>query len=249
MQLKMLENNLLLLPGLDGTGSLFRPFLSELPPEYPASIVSYPNQEKLSYKQMLPLIRAKLPWDKPVVLIAESFSGPLALEFAVSEREQVSAIVLVNTFVTNPAPSWLRWAEGLLRESLFKRLPSDNVLKKYMLGEDVPEGLLAFFKNVVGGVAPEVMLDRVRQVLAVDARVALQNCRKPLLYLLGDQDKLLGKRGWEVMAAFHPHMTTVLLDGPHLLLQRKPKECWAAIEMFLKGLQGEEKLARVGQAA
>lgn len=234
MRLKMLETNLLLLPGLDGTGSLFRSFLNQLPPEYPAAVVSYPTHETLSFKQLLPFIRAKLPEGKPVVLIAESFSGPLALEFAAAEREQVRAIVLVNTFVTNPVPLWLKWAEGMLTESLFKHMPSDALLKKYMLGEDAPENLLTMLKDALSGVAPEVLFDRVRQVLAVDARVVLQNCRQPILYLLAEQDTLLGKRGWEVMAAFRPNMTTVALDGPHLLLQRKPKECWAAMEMFLR---------------
>jgi pimeloyl-ACP methyl ester carboxylesterase len=236
MQLKLLEHNLVLLPGLDGTGSLFGPLLSVLPPEYVASVVSYPVDQPLSYKQMFPLIRSKMPWDKPVTLVAESFSGPLAVEFAAAQPESVQAVVLVCTFVVNPVPGWLKWAQSAINGSWLKTEPPESFLRKFLVEPSSPQILVDALKRAIHAVSPEVLLHRFRQILDVDARMALQSCRQPMLYLLAQQDKLLGKRGWETIAAFRPRLTTVVLDGPHLLLQCKPRECFTAMEKFFKGI-------------
>jgi pimeloyl-[acyl-carrier protein] methyl ester esterase len=244
--LKLLEHSLVLLPGLDGTGALFTPFAAILPPEYTAATVSYPNDVPLSYKQLFPLIRAKLPDDKPVTLIAESYSGPLAVEFAATHPESVQSVILVCTFVLNPVPGWLKWAQSALNESLLKTGPPESFLRSFLLEPNSPQMLVDALKRAIGSVTPEVLLHRLRQILDVDARMALKNCRQPMLYLLAQQDKLLGKRGWETIAVFNPRLTTAVLDGPHLLLQCRPRESFAAIEKFLADIAaGHRSLACV----
>ncbi len=44
--------NLVLLPGLDGTGELFRPFIEILPKDINALVISYPGNIKLSYEEL-----------------------------------------------------------------------------------------------------------------------------------------------------------------------------------------------------
>lgn len=234
MRLKLIEQNLVLLPGLDGTGLLFGPFQAVLPPEFSSTIVSYPRDETLTLKQSLSHIGAASPERKPFVLVAESVSGPLALEYAATYPDDVSALVLVSSFVSNPLPSWLKVGGTMLPDFVFKRSPSDDMLRKFFLGEDCSDILLTTLQQAIASVSPKVLARRVRDVFSTDARVALQNCRKPILYLMAGQDKILGKRGWETMIPFRPNITTTVLDGPHLLLQRKPRECFTAIEKFLK---------------
>ena len=45
--------------------------------------------------------------DRPVYVLGESFSGPIAVLIATRLREQVLGIVLAATFVKNPWPQWL----------------------------------------------------------------------------------------------------------------------------------------------
>ena len=73
---------LILLPGLDGTGNLFEPFVAHLPEEFPATIISYPTDQKLNYEQLKNLVIRQLPNDEPFALIAESFSGAIAVLIA-----------------------------------------------------------------------------------------------------------------------------------------------------------------------
>ncbi len=72
-----------LLPGMDGTGLLFTPLLSALPIGVDPIVVSYPADRAASPEELLRIVLAHLPGEGAYVLIAESFSGPLALRAAV----------------------------------------------------------------------------------------------------------------------------------------------------------------------
>ena len=70
MRLKMVQDHLVLLPGLDGTGELFAPFLQSLNNHFTSTVVSYPRDKLLHYQQLLPRIREVIPWGQPFTLVA-----------------------------------------------------------------------------------------------------------------------------------------------------------------------------------
>lgn len=53
--------NLILLPGMDGTGLLFEPLLEALPGWLEPKVIAYPGHEPLGYAELLPLIRRVRP--------------------------------------------------------------------------------------------------------------------------------------------------------------------------------------------
>jgi hypothetical protein len=61
---------LVLLPGMDGTGELFSPFLASLGSDFETLIVRYPTNEVLSLAELTALAQSKLPADKRFVLLA-----------------------------------------------------------------------------------------------------------------------------------------------------------------------------------
>ena len=69
---------IVLLPGLDGTGELFKPFIDSLPPGIEPILVSYPPKEKLGYGELSDYVMSRLPKDEEYLLVGESFSGPIA---------------------------------------------------------------------------------------------------------------------------------------------------------------------------
>jgi pimeloyl-[acyl-carrier protein] methyl ester esterase len=69
----------ILLPGLDGTGRLFDPLLKELPADLRAEVISYPTDAILDYAALEQFVEAALPRRDPFIIVAESFSGPLAI--------------------------------------------------------------------------------------------------------------------------------------------------------------------------
>jgi pimeloyl-ACP methyl ester carboxylesterase len=95
---------LVLLPGMDGTASLFSEFSTALGAEFEVIPVSYPSDVPLGYRELEQVARAALPEDKPFVLLGESFSGPIAIAIAASSPPGLLGLVLCCSFARNPLP-------------------------------------------------------------------------------------------------------------------------------------------------
>ncbi|MBC8327192.1 MAG: alpha/beta hydrolase [Planctomycetes bacterium] len=228
---------LILLPGLDGTGRLFDRVSPELARFAPVERVSYPMERGLGYAELQRVLEAKLPTADPYVLVAESFSGPIAIEHAAARPPLLRGLVLVATFAANPLPlpgSWLRPFAGLARPRMPKALT-----RLLLVGGDAPADLVEEVRATVATMDPAVIAQRIRQVLSVDRRARLASIAAPTLYLGGSRDRLVGARGWRQCAAGIQDLQRVFLDAPHLVLQRRPKESAAAIEAFLGRLDHE----------
>ena len=100
-----------LLPGMDGTGTLFQEFVSILALERPVIVIAYPPDRPLSYTQLTSLVRAQLPTSR-FFMLGESFSGPIAIEISASESDRVPGLILVSSFARNPFPKFLAPAAG-----------------------------------------------------------------------------------------------------------------------------------------
>src|ERR1700719_1226395 len=98
-------NTLVLLPGLDGTGMLFGDLIGELPPTQTVNIARYPTDRFLSYAELVSCVREIIP-SNPFLLVAESFSTPLAAMLAATRPPNLAGLILCAGFVTNPIGSW-----------------------------------------------------------------------------------------------------------------------------------------------
>ena len=93
----------LLLPGLDGTGKLFEPFTKHTPHDSGCVVASYPTDRKLSYPECAELIVSDFIPDDEFVIVAESFSGPVAVLVASTRPSTLVGVVLCNTFAYRAA--------------------------------------------------------------------------------------------------------------------------------------------------
>ena len=93
---------IILLPGLDGTGTLFKPLSDVLPSTIESLVISYPPDEKLSYTELTAYVMDRLPTDEAYVLLGESFSGPIAYEIALRQPRNMHAVIFVASFLTPP---------------------------------------------------------------------------------------------------------------------------------------------------
>jgi hypothetical protein len=62
---------------MDGTGSLFSEFIAALPRGLEPVVVTYPLDRSMNYAELEQFARARLPTERPFVLVGESFSGPI----------------------------------------------------------------------------------------------------------------------------------------------------------------------------
>ncbi len=230
---------LILLPGLDGTGKLFAPFIECLPREFSASVVSYPTHEKLNYEQLKNFVVQKLPKTEPFALIAESFSGAIAVSIAAEAPPNLKSLVLCASFVSNPAPAILQ----TINHKFWFEFSAPAWIVRAMTGlhncdKTVVEKLIESVKLV----SPEVLSFRLDQIFKLDAREELERCTVPLLLLRPRQDYFVSRKiGVDEILKIKPEARCVEIDASHFVLQHKPKESVSTIMDFLRKVQYEER--------
>lgn len=225
---------LVLLPGLDGTGDLFAPFMASLPKQIATVVVRYPGNQSLSYPQILDLVQSSLPPADPFVLLAESFSTPVAIQCAAKNPPNLNGLILCAGFASSPAHGWRRFIGSSFAPPAF-RLPLPKfVVSRMLLGLDPPAPLLALVRDAIRSVNPSVLSTRLRAVLACDVRAELAQVAAPILYLNASQDRLVPQSCLEEIKRITPQVEIAAIAGPHLLLQREPQRAAHAVADFVQ---------------
>ncbi|MDB5888452.1 MAG: alpha/beta hydrolase family protein [Rhodocyclales bacterium] len=224
---------LVLLPGLDGTGVLFKPLLQALAPSIEAVVIAYPDRQPLGYDALLPLVMQGLPQREPYVLLGESFGGPLALRIAASRPEGLQALVLSASFISCPHHFVPTWAAHLVRPFPFRAFPRYAQIKA-LFGGYVTPALAALSAQALGQVAAEVFACRVKEVVRVNVSSALAACAVPMLYIQGSRDRVVPRANLQRILAIKPSVEHVSIEAPHMILQTQPEAAANAIEAFLQ---------------
>ena len=219
----------LLLPGMDGTGRLFRRILPLLDPALGARVVSYQLDRTLGYGQLLHEVEVPVG---PLCIIAESFSGPLAVVLASRHAAQVRGLVLAASFVRSPSVLRVRMAAALGAPLFRLRLP-DFALRVGMLGADATDAEVRELREALESIQPDVLAHRLDAVARVDVTELFASSATPTMYLAGARDRLVGVRVAKELQRLRPEMRSHALDAPHLVLQRAPVEAAALVNAFL----------------
>ncbi len=229
------ETTLVLLPGMDGTGSLFAAFVAAASAGLPTQVVGYPRHEHRGYVGLAELVTAQLP-SGPFVLVAESYSGPLALRVAAEAPAGLRGVVLVASFVVPP----LRFPRLLAREPvlgwLLGRTPPGWVVRALFLHARAPADQIEAVRAALRSVAGQVLARRLIEILSLDARNFLPACPVPILYLQAQSDRLVPRSALTAILRCRPDVEVETLPGPHLLLQSQPTRALRSICRFIKAL-------------
>jgi pimeloyl-[acyl-carrier protein] methyl ester esterase len=225
---------LVLLPGMDGTGKLFSEFIAALPEPFEVVAVGYPTERYLPYSELENFVRAASPISEPYMLVAESFSTPLAIQYAATNPANLEGLVLCAGFATSPVKGWRRFLGSLLAPLVF-RVPLPNLAAKlWLVGSDAPTSLLTAVRSAISSVQAGVLVARLRAVLASDVRWAVGQIGVPILYIRAEQDRLVSALCVEELRQIRPEMSVAVLAGPHLLLQRRPQRAAEAVVRFIR---------------
>ncbi len=222
---------LLLLPGMDGTGTLFEPLLEALPASLPATVVAYPCDKPYGYSELLPFVEEAAPAEDAFVVLGESFSGPLALMAAARRPPGLRGVILCASFARSPLRACVSRLRGLVRPWWFRATPL-ALLSWALLGRRTTDRLRHLLREAAGRVDPAVMAARARAVLSVDVETELRVCPVPILYLSGTEDRVVSARSLANIRRVRPDVETMAIVAPHLVLQAAAKEAARAIERF-----------------
>jgi len=225
---------LVLLPGMDGTGTLFANFISAYKGD--TLVISYPTDMPLSYDELEQYILIRLPKDKPFILVGESFSGPLAISLAEKKLPLLRGIVLVCTFAALPGAHFGRYLVSTLKRVPFWRAPlalSASLLGGHFMTPSIRQQLAGALESV----SPAVWQARVQALLTVDVSSALRKLTLPMLYLRATKDRVVFRSASERIWRLNNRVTIVDIEAPHLLLQTQPQQAAVAVRAFVESVQ------------
>jgi pimeloyl-[acyl-carrier protein] methyl ester esterase len=233
-KMKWLSNqHLVLMPGLDGTGLSFEPLLPLLPADAKVTIVRYPKDLLLSFEETVEYAAAQIPAGVPPIIVAESFSGPIAIQMIGSGRIKAKALVLCATFAKSPRPIVWRITR-FLRLPLLIRPDMPKRFFKIVIGENkLIAKLLPLWKKVHADVPARVINHRLKIINQVDVTKWLKNLPVPCCYLQATNDRVVPSSCLTDFENCIPNLVIKRIKAPHFILQAQPRACLEAIEEFV----------------
>jgi pimeloyl-ACP methyl ester carboxylesterase len=223
---------LVLLPGLDGTGSLFAPLITALSEDIEVIVVSYPRDIVLDYAELEGIVRSHLPTDRPYYLLAESFSGPIGISLAAARPPGLAGLILCASFARTPLP-WLAALRPLFPLVPVKAIPT-RLLAFFVLGRFSSPARCRELTAAVAELPARVLRGRAISALTVEVTTLLTELKTPLLYLRASEDRIVPASAAGIIQAAAPHTRIVDLPAPHFLLQVQPEAAAAAIRNFME---------------
>lgn len=234
------ETQLIFLPGLHGTDDLFDDLvgqLSLLEVSFQATLVNYPPDLNQSYQKLfdwlcshLALDQKKAPNKANIVIIAESFSTPLALKLADRFPQQVKAVIIGGGFCASPTNPGFAL---LPLRPLFMIAPPRSAVRHFLTGNESPPELVAKVHSAVKKVSSRVLTQRIRSILTLEEQQTPTIPKTPILLLQAEHDAVIP---WEIQNQLEqhlPHAKCHWIESPHLIFQAQPQTCASRIVAFL----------------
>jgi|SRR5580692_8433825 pimeloyl-[acyl-carrier protein] methyl ester esterase len=228
--------NLVLLPGMDGTGDLFDGFVAALPPGVSATVGRYPAHDHLGYRQLYASVKELTRDLSEFVLVGESFSSPLAIMFAAEKPPNMAGLIICAGFASNPFPVLAPVLRALAHPWLFRLRPPSILFDRYIFEPSTPAGLKDKVRQNLQTISPEVLAGRAQEILNCDARKELAQIKIPVMYLRGAKDRLIKARCFEEIQKIRQDIQLASIAAPHLVLQHQPQKSVETILNFCSSL-------------
>ena len=229
------RRTLVLMPGLDGTGKLFAPIIPLIEPHFDLVIVTYPDLD--SFSDYVECAQNQLPERPGFSLLAESFSGPVALALMAQRREQIGASVLSTTFARSPLPSLTRMAKYVPEKTFSIGALNEFCLDVYAIDNQDFSETQPLPLNVTEQLDGTVLKHRISVLSRIDVSALLSSIEVPILYLRAVRDRIVSEHDAIMLQQYLPDIDRVDIDGPHLLLQTRPQRC---AELIFKHIQSSQ---------
>ncbi len=208
---------------MDGTGLLFEPLLESLAGKCEISVVTHSRAN--TFPELVEEVESQLPDDRRISLVAESFSGPVAVEIMARQKLDIGASVLCATFCTSPFLQLVRLAV-YLPEFLF----NIQVIRKAVINSLASENYIdASVKRKVYEIMesedPKLVKKRLSILRSIDVTERARNVLVPILYLRASRDRIVSCQLGQRLVDNLPCAEVAEVSGPHMLLQAEPDVC------------------------
>lgn len=222
---------LILLPGMDGTGTLFAPLIEHLLVDCVS--ISYPPDRVLDYEELTALVHSQLPRHEPFILLGESFSGPIAIALAASNPPGLIGLILCASFAQTPYLSLRPLAR--FAHLLPINLPA-YFFSTMLMGPYATPELQEMIDAALQTVSSHVLRNRIKSILMVDYLWKLQEIHVLTVYLRATHDRAVPPSAAGAFILNNAYASVVEIDAPHFVLQCCPKASAIVLHRFVSSL-------------
>ena len=223
------------LPGMDGTDISFEPLRELLPQDINVKVIQYPVDELLSFDETVQFAKDQIHSDqRDVIVIAQSFSGPVAIALVGSGKLKAKCLILCSTFAKSPRPVLFKILSYLPLELLI-RPPFPRFLLKHVVegGKEATDLFLAMWQRVKPLVPAKTLIHRLKVISQVDVRGWLPKLTIPCLYIQASSDRSVPASSLFDFTETITDLRVKRIKGPHFIIQAQPEESLSAIENFV----------------
>ena len=186
----------------------------------------------MRYDDLLHWLNEQFP-DEDYVLIAESFSGPLAVQFASRSPPYLRGVVFVATFARSPSRLPI-FMVGLAQAVPYRAQLLQRMIQPFVMGKWTNKDFMLIFQRALNNTLPNTMAGRLREVLSVNVVSQIAKIDIPFIYMRASRDRIVPARFASDFVISKQNVKTV--DGPHFLLQANPRDCSKHILEFIEQL-------------
>jgi len=219
------------MPGLDGTGRLFEPIIPYLEPHFDLSVITYPDLD--SFSDYIICAQNQLPDEPGYSLLAESFSGPVALAIMAREDAAIGPSILSATFARSPLQALTRMASYVPDQMFSIGALNEFCLDVFAINDEDMSDTKPLPLNVMEQIDGSVLKHRISVLSRIDVSAMLPSIEVPILYLRATRDRVVSEQHAEMLQQNLPQIERVDLDAPHLLLQTRPQRCAELIQRHI----------------
>ncbi|GAD76617.1 alpha/beta fold hydrolase [Vibrio azureus] len=221
---------IVLIPGMDGTGLLFAPFIEVVPDEI--EVISLPllQRSDADYHDQAQHIIANIGED-PIVLIAESYSGMVAYSMLQIGSPNIKHIIFVASFLECPS-RLAQFAKYLPLTVLKRNILPKPILSKLLFGQFSDTRLVSLFNKSLNSVSEHVLKSRINHIAKLNDHTI--EIEVPCSYIRPKNDNLVSKRALEAFKRRCQKLVIHEVEGTHFVLQTNPTKCWQIIQNIIE---------------
>lgn len=237
------KRNLILLPGLDGTGLLFANLINQLEEDFEVTSISYPSKSQCSLDDLAEIVKNQMPDPRNSVLLAESFSGLVALTLLEKLPVSPKGIIFGMCFVEPPFQALLRVTSKFPITQIPWGCIPDAIYRRFCLGNLANKEQLENLKNVLSQVDPAAIFQRLRLIETFRIPKNSKNLEIPCLYIQATKDRLITNKSSIWFSQNFENFFLIEIPGPHFLFQSHVEQCAKSILNFNQCLEARENVS------
>ena len=209
---------ILLLPGMDGTGVLFDPFVKALPNSTEVQVAKLIQEKDISFEEQASVLLGQVKHN--TIIVAESYSGLIAHELGKLAPESIKHIVFAASFLERP--SILAKFGNLMPKSMLDyTLYPKPIIMQVLFGKYRTPYVMKLFERAMADVSVDLLAFRIKQLCNLKKIEQLSDI--PATYLQAEQDRLVCNGAVDVFERVYTNLNCKTVPGSHFLLQTNPK--------------------------